>query len=73
MHDIILESLLDEVSLLERSLEAAELTQSSAGVVLVDQSGKFLEHIDFRRDPEPWREKLAEAQHRLDTYRKDLV
>ena len=71
--DFVEETLADEVALLERTVLAAELTQKNAGVILVDQAGNVLEHIDFRRDPEPWRVKLAEAQKRLDTYRESLV
>lgn len=71
--DTVEETLVDTVNLLERTVKAAELTQTNHGVIIVDQAGNFLEHIDFRRDPEPWREKLAEAQKRLDTYRKGLV
>lgn len=71
--DTVEETLVDTVNLLERTVKAAELTQTNHGINIVDQAGNFLEHIDFRRDPEPWREKLVEAQNRLDMYRKGLV
>lgn len=71
--DTIEQNLTDEVALLERTVKAAELTQLNHGVDVVDQRGNFLKHIDFRRDPEPWRIRLLEAQTRLDMYRQGLV
>lgn len=71
--DSLEEILAERVELLERSVKAAEATQSSAGIDFVDDEGNFVKHIDLRQDPEPYKVYLALAQKRLDTYRESLV
>jgi len=67
------EILVDNVELLQRAIEACEKSQLTAGLILVDDEGNFVKHIDFSRDPEPLREQLKIAQNRLDAYREGLV
>jgi len=71
--DIIEETLVDSVELLQRAVEAAERSQLNAGIDLMDDEGNLIRHIDFKRDPEPARTRLKIAQERLDTYRENLV
>jgi len=71
--DQIEEILRDDIQILERVIVAVERGNELAGLNLVDEDGKVVEHIDFHRDVTPYQNRLAVQRKRLDTYLESLV
>lgn len=66
------EIMTERIALLERSVKAAEESQRFAGIDVVDDEGNFVRHLDFKRDPEPFRTLLREEETRLANYREGM-
>jgi hypothetical protein len=71
--DQIEEILRDDIEILERVIGAAERGNQMAGLDLVDEDGKLVEHIDFYTDVTPYQNRLSIQRKRLDTYLESLV
>lgn len=71
--DQIEEVLRDEIHLIERAIVAVEKGNQHAGLDLVDEDGKLIEHMSFYQDVTPYQKRLEAQKQRLDTYLAGLV